>query len=163
MEKEERIPQLPAQTGKGALLIETKPAGARIVLDGSPKGQTAEGKPVIVANITPGAHTLRAEHPDYETAEQHVEVAPDTQGKVELILAPKPGRITVSTSPIRAMVTIDGKETGESPQTAALQAGEHTVRVTAEGYKPQEKKVFIQPRRQVTLSFTLVVDEWEKW
>jgi len=152
---EPEAPQAQLPAGRGALLIETTPPGATVMLDGVNKGATAQGKPLIVSRLLPGAHKLRAEHPDYEPAEQDVEVAPDVQGKVEIALTPRPGMLTVNASPVKGTVAIDGKEAGETPKTMGLQAGEHVVRVTAKGYKSQEKKVVIQARRSHTISFAL--------
>jgi len=151
----EPAPQPPPAQGRGSLLIETTPPGARVLLDGTLRGQTAEGKPLLLANLVPGAHKLRAEHPDYAPAEQDVEVAPDVQGKVELELSPKPGRLTISASPVKARVTIDDKEVGETPQAVFLPAGEHTVRAAAKGYKSQKKKVRLPSNRSVSVAFAL--------
>jgi len=150
-----QAPQAPPTAGLGALMIETRPSGAKIMLDGVQKGETAEGRPLIVANLMPGSHKLRAEHTDYELAEQDVEVAPDVQGKVEIVLTPRPGRLTVNASPVKGEVAIDGNEAGETPKTLSLQPGEHIVTVTAKGYKRQEKKVVIQAHRSHNLSFAL--------
>jgi len=144
-----------AEKGRGALLIETKPFGASVILDGTPMGQTAEGRPLFFSGLMPGKHKLRADHPDYDPAHQDVKVAPDIMGKVVLELAPKPGKLTISTSPVKARLTIDDKEVGETPQSAFLPPGEHTLKVAVKGYKSQEKKVFLAANSFTRVTFDL--------
>jgi len=143
------------EKGKGALLIETKPVGASVMLDGTPMGQTAEGRFLFFSGLMPGAHKLRADHPDCDPARHDVKVAPGIMGKVELNLVPKQGKLTISTSPVKARLTIDNKEAGETPLSTSLPPGEHTVKVAVKGYKPQEKKVFLAANSFTRVTFDL--------
>ena len=71
------------------------------------------------------------------------------------------GTLTVTAVPVKAEVMINGQEIGETPYTERLQSGEYLVKVTASGYKPQEKRVFIQSNRTLTIPFSLEKEKGE--
>ena len=66
-----------------------------------------------------------------------------------------PGVLTVEATPAKAKVTINGQYMGEAPFKVELQAGDYIVKMTADGYKPGEKYITVQPNRPTNLSFAL--------
>jgi len=68
-------------------------------------------------------------------------------------VAPSPpelstGRLLVRTTPAGASVSVDGRDYGKTPATVRdLARGGHRVRVTRDGYTPQERRVVISPSR----------------
>lgn len=80
----------------GSVAVTTSPAGARILLDGSPAGNS----PVTREGIPAGSHTVTALLDGYVTAEQPVLVPADGTATVTLTLSPSGGG--TSPSPTRA-------------------------------------------------------------
>ncbi|MCU1383684.1 MAG: hypothetical protein JWL71_2381 [Acidobacteria bacterium] len=59
-----------------------------------------------------------------------------------------PGRILVRSQPAGARVTIDGKDAGVTPAAVRdLARGAHRVRITRDGYAPEERRVVISTAR----------------
>jgi hypothetical protein len=79
----------PATTGHaktdplaGSLLVETRPEGARVVLDGKPLGLT----PLTLPDVHTGAHPLRLERTGYKTLVTHVTIKSGEQARVAVTL-----------------------------------------------------------------------------
>jgi hypothetical protein len=70
-------------------------------------------------------------------------------------LPPEPGILTITATPVKSEVTINGRKMGETPYAVRLRSGEYIVKVTAKGYKTQEKRILIQSDRSLTLPFSL--------
>jgi hypothetical protein len=81
--------------------------------------------------------------------------APLKEAKPTEAVEAVPGVLTVEVTPVKAKVTINGQEMGETPFTVKLQAGDYIIKVTANGYKSGEKRVTIKSNSPVILSFAL--------
>ena len=56
------------------------------------------------------------------------------------------GRLTVRSTPARALVTIDGRHAGETPLTIGdLSLGAHLVQVARPGYAPRQQRISLTP------------------
>jgi len=62
----------------GALLVESLPAGARVMLDGKAAGTT----PLTLNNITAGSHVLRLEHDGYRRWSSAVRIVAGERNRV---------------------------------------------------------------------------------
>lgn len=71
-----------SDTLAGSLLVETRPAGARVVLDGKPFGVT----PLTLPDLHVGSHPLRIERTGYKTVVTHVIIKSGEQVRVALSL-----------------------------------------------------------------------------
>jgi len=91
----------PPQSFKGSLLLKIKPSGAKVFLDGNEKGQSIEGKPLILSNLIPGAHKIRVEREGCNAVEQDVIAAVGVQGKVKIALTCEPKALPMQTIPPR--------------------------------------------------------------
>lgn len=78
---EERLAAAKAQIA--TVTIETQPPAARVFIDDSP-AERVEG----VAFLPPGAHTVRAEHPNHESTEQKVVATAGSEQTIDLVLKP---------------------------------------------------------------------------
>lgn len=71
-------PAAPAPAGPGSLVVDSRPAGARVLLDGRPVGQT----PVTLRSVTAGEHTVQMELDGFRRWSSTVKVAAGEQSKV---------------------------------------------------------------------------------
>jgi len=147
-----RIPGLGVKDGR--VSIETRPSGARVLIDGQPRGTTP-----LVLSVKPGAHTMMVRSdldervvPLSVTAGAEVTQYFDMKAPQPLVVA---GRLSVVTDPAGAQVRIDRQLVGISPITALeLTAAQHTVRVTSE-IGSAERTVTVEPGAATSLVFSL--------
>jgi thiol-disulfide isomerase/thioredoxin len=87
--REWRIPttNLARGAGLGALVVESRPAGAQVLLDGRPVGATAAG-PVTIKDLETRRYSLRVTKEGYQAWEQSVEVEPGKERAVMAQLEP---------------------------------------------------------------------------
>jgi len=57
--------------------------------------------------------------------------------------ADPPTTVSISSVPASADVEVDGKFVGNTPSSAMLSAGEHSIRITRKGYKAWERKLTV--------------------
>ncbi|MCX5867593.1 MAG: formylglycine-generating enzyme family protein [Proteobacteria bacterium] len=127
----------------------------QIYLDGKYKGVLAAENPFEIKGILVGAHTVKIEHPDYQTKEEEIVVRNNSTEEMSVELAGKPGKILVVSTPLKAKVSVDGVEGGETPYSASLPPGKHKIIVVLSGYKSQEKEIEINPNKSLSLNFGL--------
>ena len=125
-----RLP-VPALTppALGTLVIESRPSGAFVTVDGEARGQT----PVSVA-LKPGTHTFVLT--GTETREMTVSVDPGSRvvQYIEMREAPAGGTLRIETSTPGAQVSVDGSPRGATPlDVADLAPGEHAVTLRSAG------------------------------
>jgi hypothetical protein len=121
---------------KGALRVASEPAGASIVLNGTPSGVTTNA---TLGGLLPGTYVVRVEMPGYAASPDSfmAEVtAEDTALAVFSLAETGTGRIAVSSDPTGAAIYLDGTATGTvTPDTLeTVVPGDHTVRVSLVGY-----------------------------
>lgn len=75
--------------------------------------------------------------------------------QVQKRLSTPNGKLVVDNADPGAFVTIDGAEGGVGNVEFFMQRGSHTVKVTAQGFKPFEKTVTVTPAAEVTVQVTL--------
>jgi len=69
--------------------------------------------------------------------------------------AQQPSNVTITSVPAGADINVDGKYMGSTPSTMQLPAGEHFISVEAEGMKPWQRTITLNPAGNITLSATL--------
>jgi hypothetical protein len=139
----------------GRLMLETRPPGAQVEVDGQPRGATP-----LALDLTVGEHAVRLRH---ETEERtlSVNMTAGAQMTQYLELAATSvsgtpvGHLTVVTEPPGARVSIDGEARGVSPVTIRdLQATRHRVTV-AGATGSAERAVDIEPGGTTSVVFSL--------
>lgn len=80
--------------------------------------------------------------------------------------APRTAKLQLSTSPADALIWIDGAERIEQPgedgaRQIALSAGEHTIRISRDGFASQQRKIEISPdeRYNMVIALQPLIDE----
>jgi hypothetical protein len=66
------------------------------------------------------------------------------------------GRLSLTSSPAGADVTVDGESVGTTPWRGELTEGEHRIQVTRPGYSPVEQRVSVSPGETLERSLQLM-------
>jgi len=115
------------------LTVDTRPPAADVSIDGQPRGTTP-----LTLSVTPGAHSLTLRKNDAERVVP-LTVAAGQQVAQYFELTPAPrvdtaARLSVTTDPPGARVSVDGHPRGVSPLVIGdLAAAEHRVTVASSG------------------------------
>ena len=104
-----------SDAGKGILIVETDPVdGAAVYVDGDRYGQTPM---TLYGSLSAGRHSLRIDHPRYETVNENIITVPGKTVRVKKTLLPAFATISVTTDPVNADVYLDGRPVGTAPLT----------------------------------------------
>jgi serine/threonine-protein kinase len=136
----------------GRLLVRSRPAGARVSVDGKDYGPT----PATVRDLARGAHRVRIVHDGYGAEERRIVITPSrpaqtmsvalTRGRGAATSRTAPtagtsasrlaGALVVDSRPAGAQVFVDGKLAGTTPMTLpSVSAGSHAIRLDHAGYR----------------------------
>lgn len=104
-----------SDAGKGILIVETDPVdGAAVYVDGDRYGQTPM---TLYGSLSAGRHSLRIDHPRYQTVNENIITVPGKTARVKKTLLPAFATISVTTDPVNADVYLDGRPVGTAPLT----------------------------------------------
>jgi len=141
--------------------VSSKPAGAKVLLDGLAKGFT----PLSLNGIASGIHILEIEYTGYTSWKSTIDVPETGIKEISVNLTPTaacaPGWITVFSSPGNARVTLDGNYVGRttSDQSLNLDAvtpGEHSIALELTGYIPYSTQVMVEQNLVSLVNATLI-------
>jgi formylglycine-generating enzyme required for sulfatase activity len=95
-----------------------------------------------------GSYRLGVSAEGYRPYSSDVEITRAATQRIEVVLQPLPGRLTLETTPPGAQVYVDGERIGSAPVTDVdIEAGAHQLRVEAPRYKPLTQDLAITGRR----------------
>lgn len=128
------------------LRVETRPTGARVLVDGEPVGTAP-----LTRAAPAGAHTIRAELEGFEPIDRTITLGPEHTKErplpveIELSKAIPRGELVLSVSPAGAEVFVDRELVGRAPLTEplVLTEGLHTIEVRAPGAEPYTEMIAI--------------------
>ena len=146
---------LPAPT-RGEISVESEPPGARVLLDGEPRGTT----PVSLPDLALGDHEVVVELPGHEAQTVAVTLAaeaPRSELRLTLVKAqPTRAALDVVSNPPGAVVRVDDTTVGWTPLRGhSLKPGEHRVEVAKEGFQTWSGKVTAVAGRRARIERTL--------
>jgi len=137
------------------LSVESRPAGAEVLIDGRRYGMAQ-----TTTALSPGSHTLIVRRgTDSRTVPLTIGAGAERAEHFELAAAvdatfPVPGRISIATDPPGAHVTVDGQPRGVSPVTVDnVSPTTHTVGVS-NGEASAERSVTVQPGGTTSVVFS---------
>jgi hypothetical protein len=120
----------------GLMIVESVPSGADLKINGAHRGQT----PLLVTDLPFGRHRLVGATQGYAEREVEVVLSDRTPKRVRIELASSSARLTVTSVPEGANVTVNGILRGATPcEVDRLSAGEHELVVDAANYFPQRQ------------------------
>ena len=133
---------LPVLGGGAVLVVETTPAGAEVLVDGTLVGKT----PLERSDIRSGVREVRLRHPHYETVRESGKRFGDGRVvRIQRRLVRGRGALTVTATPRQAWVEVGGKRLAErTPVTLEdLPAGRVEVKLGASEHHPLSVEVEI--------------------
>ena len=136
--------------------------GADIYLNGEMVG-TGSWSGVLNADV----YSVECRKDKHKSVSESITIVENKEQTIRLKSpAPIMGSLTIVSSPLNALITIDGKEYGVTPRTVDLIIGTHTVTLTRENYKSEtftveiaendfvEKEVKLNNIARMTISST---------
>lgn len=154
---------------RAVLSFEVEPAGATVVLDGRELGTTPLPRGV---EIMPGEHTVSLTLTDHDPHEERITVQPHERRLYQFLLRPveRNATITVNAEPASATIRFDGQVVGGGGTfTDRIRPGRHELRVEAEGFLPETRRVEVGVLRSETVRIALqrrprsVLTQWWFW
>jgi len=134
------------------LEVSSDPSGADVYVDSFYKGTTP-----LTIQLSPGSHTVRITKGDYEVYTTTVTLSPGETKSISATLKPAYGYLNVESDPSGAKVYVDGDYVGTTPlEDYKLSPGEHTLRITKDGYEEYTKTVTVEAGKSVSVSAGLV-------
>jgi len=138
----------PASVRKTQLAIDSSTPGALISVDGG-----AAAPPQVMAEVTPGRHTVKVVAPGYIDKE-FVTQAVDGQITPETYeLEEQPAKLEIE-MPSNATIYVDGRDMGKSTQLS-LPSGSHFVSVIRSGHHSEARPIEMAAGQSQKLTFEL--------
>jgi len=130
-----------------AVLVEVKPADARLTLSGALLPLKIGGRYLLRS----GTYQVTAEADGFETGSREIVVNDEPNQAFRLELAKLPDRVVIRTVPeVPTRVLVDGVEvTSPGMEGLMLAEGSHTVKIEAERYLPFEQVLAVSGGGQV--------------
>uniref|UniRef100_A0A7C2GFA1 PEGA domain-containing protein n=1 Tax=Thermus islandicus TaxID=540988 RepID=A0A7C2GFA1_9DEIN len=143
----------PPPVAAAVLVVDSRPSGAEVYLDGRLQGRTP-----LSLSVNPGRHEVELRLPGYRSYRVTVNPKPGDRVQIfaQLVAEVQEGTLVVDSSPSGAEVYVDGRLQGRTPLRMSLEAGRHEVRVAAPGYGEYRAQVEVRPGESVRLTVELV-------
>jgi PEGA domain len=119
--------------GDGELVVQSRPEGARVLIDDKDEGITP-----LTVRVSPGTHVLQLRAGSAEPRVIPLQIRPGVQTAqyVELMGVASTGVLEVRSEPSKAKVTIDGQDRGSTPLTLRdVAPGSYQVVLERAGWK----------------------------
>ena len=139
----------------GALQVNSTPVqGAEIWLDGDSTGVATNA---FFDSLAVGSHTLKLKLAEYKDWDTTVTIVKDEIDTVNAVLVLKTGSIQVNSTPTGADIFLDGvdKETGTNAQLTDVTLGDHTIKLTLDGYADWDTTVTVNEDETATIDAVL--------
>lgn len=135
-----------------AVTVESKPAGARVAVNGREVGVTP-----LTTELYAGSYTVSLAAEGFRTWESAIQVQADVPQKIGPVQMGLPdGKLTLRSSPAQADVAVAGRYRGRTPLEIDLAPGvEHDIVIQRAGYEPAQRRVPIKPSERLALEVTL--------
>lgn len=136
---------------KPAYIIDiiSDPLGAAVFINGEPRGET----PQLRIKLAKKAGLLKIEKLGYVSHTEELLLNPGLNHPKNIRLERLLVNVSIKTTPSGAMITIDEKQLGPSPQNQRLETGAHTLKIEKEGY--QTEKIPIEFYQNYDKTFVL--------
>ncbi|MBQ2187568.1 MAG: PEGA domain-containing protein [Bacteroidales bacterium] len=157
-QKEEKSLNVELDPNFGYITIKSEPSGAEVYVDDEKVGTT----PYLMKKIKLGQHVVELRKTGYESTADMVTIKigePNTQlENVKLTAVRVPmGSLDLSSNPTGAIITINGKQYGQTPKTITeFEVGTYTVYFSKEGYENLAQTVTVKDGKQETLAVTMM-------
>lgn len=142
------------EASRASLTFEIEPAGATLSIDGRQIGTLPLTRPL---ELTPGEHQVEISLANYQTRRDEVTLTAHQRRLYNATLLPVAlnARLSISTTPPDATLTLDGAEIPQSQTPQPVAPGEHSLTVSRDGYLPQTRTVRVNALGSESVSVTL--------
>jgi tetratricopeptide (TPR) repeat protein len=142
----------------GKLTLAVTPADAIVEVDDKEYAPDALSAGL---ELEPGTYVLKVRKENYHPQEETIEVKPGEALEKTLALRRTLGDLKVLAKPDKATIWLDGKklEKGSGELIADLKPGEHTLKVSKEGWKSNQQKVKIEEGKVATVEVELELEQ----
>ncbi|MFN3178668.1 MAG: PEGA domain-containing protein [Thermus sp.] len=140
-----RVTAPPPTPATATLVVDSRPAGAEVYLNGR-----LSGRAPVSLQVNPGRHEVELRLAGYQTYRVTVNPRPGERVQVFAQLVPeaRQGILAVTSSPSGAEVYVDGALRGRTPLSLTLPEGRYAVELRLPGYEPY--RATVQVRRGET-------------
>ncbi len=129
--------------------ITSEPAGAEIVVDGTPRGRTP-----LQIDLPVSSHLVTANLAGWPNEEQKIDVAAQQTNTANFVFAN--GSVKITSAPGGASVRANGKELGQTPLVIEeVKPGDVTYELRLSGYNPTTVTGKVDPQQQTFLAARL--------
>ena len=143
--------KLEAQTTKGRLSVKEQSGKAiRVFVDGVDMGDAPWS-----GEVEAGAHDVTGRAGALSAAPEKVTVEQGKTRGVELKASATLAALKVSTSDGKGLIYLDAKLVGEGTFASEIPAGQHTLKITREGYDPFEEQIDLKDKDAISRTITL--------
>ncbi len=136
-----RVVNLQLDPITGLVVIECRPAGADIEINGAHRGHA----PLLATDLPLGRYRVIASAPGYARREVDLTIENRTPQRLAIVLLSDSASLAMSSEPSGGIVTIDGTQRGTTPCTVdRVAAGEHAIAITLDKCKPWTRSLKVQ-------------------
>ena len=137
----------------GATVTVSSDLGSEIWINGEPKGNGS-----WTGMLLSGTYIFEARKAGHRTTTLAQTITSSQPEQSYSLDAPKPiyGTVSITSTPSRANVLIDGKMVGTTPLSQNLLVGNHTILVASDGYGTWEQKVTIAENQSKDITAKLI-------
>ena len=136
----------------GQLVVDSAPAGARVLINGEFYGHT----PMRV-RLYPEEYRLRLEKEGYNPYRTRIRIPKRKRLKIFANLEHKNlfGMLMVRSHPPKAKIYVDDQYYGETPERIKLKQGRHIIRLEKDRYKPYYESIDIRRSQKTNINADL--------
>lgn len=140
------------------LLVETQPAGARIVVNDEDHGTTPAN-----LKIAPGRYQVSLTLEGYEEDKRSIDLDTAASEKLAVKLKRQHGMLRIDSTPAGAKIMVNGDDKGTTPlMPISLPTGTHQIMVQIPDREPYEQAVEIQVGKTASIDIELQLTEETK-
>jgi formylglycine-generating enzyme required for sulfatase activity len=129
------------QPADAKLAVQTKPAGANVMLGKTYAGQT----PLKITLAPDKTHRIQISKAGYQKAERVIKLHSEESKTLSITLKPKLGMINFVVKPSDAELYVDGRSKGRVPAKLQLAAVEHKLEIRRQGYRTYQTRITPRP------------------
>ena len=134
------------------VIVTSEPPSADIMLDGTTLGQSPS-----TIEVLQGEHTIGLKKKGFKLWRSDIEVTAGQEISLDLVsLIKSDGKLSISTNPSGANITIAERYRGQSPLAISLAPGNaYEILLSKAGFEPIRRSVNIEPEQDIALNMKM--------
>lgn len=139
------------RSGKGEIVVTSKPEGAVVIFNGNPRGEAYSLRPVEIKGVDYGRHSIRAEFPGYVGQILEIDVRAKKTPVQMRLTRDGAGSLVVLSDPSGAEVFIGSQYYGKTDpflEVTSLAPGEYSMWLRLPGHGMKRRNVVVERMRE---------------